>query len=200
MNPAGGQVAYEAYAAQAEADYAATATDPRVACYMQMRAWASLPPNLQAAWENAARSIREAAPRKEASMHAESTLPGIGPAVMCEASKAHSPVPLRFVWHHIQPHEAGGLTVPANLVQLCDSCHYSVHRLLWHIAKGLPVGPVPRLSQLALARLGFAACQVAGTVDKIPNEGLSPWAALSCPLRDFHPSRHGWIPIVASGR
>lgn len=104
-------------------------------------------------------------------MIAETTLPGIGTAARCDASTTHNPVPLRFVWHHIQPHEAGGPTVPANLVQLCDSCHYSVHRLLWHVAQGLPVGPVPRKKQLQLAMQGYAACAGAGTVVLIPNEG-----------------------------
>ena len=99
------------------------------------------------------------------------TLPGFGPAVRCDASKAHSPVPLRFVWHHVQPQEAGGATVAGNLVQLCDSCHYSVHRLLWQLANGLPVQRAPRRAQLALAQRGFAACTAAGTLAQVPDEG-----------------------------
>jgi len=102
---------------------------------------------------------------------AAATLPGIGTADHCQISKTHRPEPLRFVWHHVMPHEAGGPTTPENLAQLCDSCHYSTHRLLWHLAKGLDLGPVPRQAQLRLARRGYAACQRAGTVDKIPNEG-----------------------------
>ena len=98
-------------------------------------------------------------------------LAGVGPATTCQGSGTHSPAPLRHVWHHIQPHDAGGPTDPANLVELCDSCHYSVHRLLWHLAKGLPTGPVPRRAQLALARRGYAACVAAGTVAQIANEG-----------------------------
>ena len=104
-------------------------------------------------------------------MIASSTLPGVGTATMCQASASHSPVPLRFVWHHVQPHECGGPTILANLVQLCDTCHYSVHRLLYHLAKGVDVGPVPRRAQLELARQGYAACVRAGTVGQIPNEG-----------------------------
>lgn len=51
----------------------------------------------------------------------------------------HRPVPLRFVWHHIQPQEAGGQTVQQNLVQLCDSCHYSIHRIITpELPDGLP--------------------------------------------------------------
>ena len=99
------------------------------------------------------------------------TLPEFGAATTCVASGSHNPKPLRFVWHHVQPHEAGGPTVAANLAQLCDSCHYSVHRLLWHLAQGVAVGMVPRKSQLALAQQGYNACVAAGTVTKIPNEG-----------------------------
>lgn len=55
-------------------------------------------------------------------MIAQTTLPGFGQADHCEASGTHSPTPLRHVWHHVQPHEAGGPTTSANLVQVCDSC------------------------------------------------------------------------------
>jgi hypothetical protein len=103
-------------------------------------------------------------------------------ASRCDASATHNPVPLRYVWHHIQPQEAGGLTTPSNLVQLCDSCHYSVHRILWTmacIALGHPVTDVqrgyvthpPRKAQLQLASRGYDACAGAGTTAKIPNEG-----------------------------
>jgi len=102
---------------------------------------------------------------------AAATLPEIGTADHYQISRRHIPQPLRFVWHHIQPHEAGGATTAENLAQLCDSCHYSTHRLLWHLARGEPLGIVPRRAQLELARQGYAACQAAGTVDRIPNEG-----------------------------
>lgn len=97
---------------------------------------------------------------------------GVGQATDCSIAhaRAHRPVPVRFVWHHIQPQEAGGVAVPANLVQLCDSCHYTVHRLLWNMAKGLPQPPC-RAAQLAYAQQGYAACLAAGTVARIPNEG-----------------------------
>lgn len=98
-------------------------------------------------------------------------VPGLGKADHCQASGSHNPVPLRFVWHHIQPQEAGGKTVAANLAQCCDSCHMSIHRLMWHMANALPLGPVPRAAQLELARQGYAACVAAGTVALIPDEG-----------------------------
>jgi hypothetical protein len=110
------------------------------------------------------------------------SLPGFPPATECAASSSHSPKPLRFVWHHIQPKEAGGATVAANLVQLCDSCHYSIHRLLWYMrceALGVPLTAdeqailkhPPRRAQYELAVLGYADCQDANTTAQIPNEG-----------------------------
>lgn len=104
-------------------------------------------------------------------MIAQVELAGFGKATQCVASGSHNPVPLRYVWHHVQPHEAGGATVTENLVQVCDSCHYSIHRLLWHLSKGELPGFVPRLAQLSLALKGYAACKAAGTVSQIPNEG-----------------------------
>lgn len=103
-------------------------------------------------------------------------------ASTCVASGSHSPVPLRFVWHHVQPQEAGGTTVPSNLVQVCDSCHYTIHRLMWVmrlIALSEPVTDTqrayitnpPRAAQLKLAGQGYEACVAAGTVAHIPNEG-----------------------------
>jgi hypothetical protein len=99
-------------------------------------------------------------------------LPGFGPATLCQVTPtaSHRPVPLRFVWHHIQPQEAGGLTEQANLVQLCDSCHYTIHRLMWYMAHGTVLPKVHRV-QLQYAQKGFDACTAAGTVAKIPNEG-----------------------------
>jgi hypothetical protein len=115
-------------------------------------------------------------------MVAHTDLPGVGLATMCVASKAHSPGPLRFVWHHLQPLEAGGQTVAENLIEICDSCHYSIHRLLWYlrlVAEGTALSPVqaavlahpPRKQQLAFATTGYDACVAAGTVAQIPNEG-----------------------------
>lgn len=104
------------------------------------------------------------------------------PANRCDASASHTPHPVRFVWHHIQPKEAGGQTVSANLVQLCDSCHYTVHRLMWIMALIALQGPIndqqrallskpPRKAQLKLAADGYDACRIAGTIAQIPNEG-----------------------------
>jgi hypothetical protein len=110
---------------------------------------------------------------------------GRPPADHCEVSLAvdgHRPVPLRYVWHHEQPESAGGATDDVNLIQLCDSCHYSTHRILYAMRlqyEGKPLTEAqqsyltnpPRKAQLAFAQKGFDLCVAAGTVDKIPNEG-----------------------------
>ena len=115
-------------------------------------------------------------------MNAQATLPGFGTADHCEASGTHSPAPFRHVWHHVQPHDAGGSTTGVNLVQVCDSCHYTIHRILWVmrlIALQLPTTDAqraiitrpPRRAQLILAGKGYEACRLAGTIAQIPNEG-----------------------------
>src|ERR1700750_2423059 len=109
---------------------------------------------------------------------------GRGPATTCEVCSpaSHRPTPLRYVWHHAQPETTGGATDDTNLIQLCDSCHYSVHRILYALAckylgKTLTtaqqsyIDKPPRLAMLAFAQKGLDACIAAGTVEKIPNEG-----------------------------
>jgi HNH endonuclease len=106
-------------------------------------------------------------------------------ASMCVASGSHTPTPIRYIWHHLQPETAGGATDTVNLVELCDSCHYSIHVLLYimaQIALGNSVSPAaaelivhpPRREQLALASQGYQLCLDAGTVAQIPNEGGIP--------------------------
>lgn len=100
----------------------------------------------------------------------------------CSVTTHHVPRAIRFVWHHIQPQEAGGPTETDNLANLCDNCHYTIHRMMFAMAcqkLGKPVPPdyqavldnPPRRTQLALAQQGFDACVSAGTVAQIPNEG-----------------------------
>jgi len=60
------RIGYEAYARQAEADYASTAADAKWPAEMTMRSWDGLPPNLQAAWEAAASMIAEDAAAERA--------------------------------------------------------------------------------------------------------------------------------------
>lgn len=117
-------------------------------------------------------------------MSAVFEVPGKGRATLCEVTPvaSHRPIPLRFVWHHCQPESAGGATDDTNLIQVCDSCHYSTHRILYALAlkylgkplttaqEGYITNP-PRKSMLTFAQRGLDACIAAGTVDKIPNEG-----------------------------
>lgn len=108
-------------------------------------------------------------------MQAASYLPVVGKATSCAMSSAHNPVPLRFVWHHILPQVCGGQTIATNLVSVCDSCHYAIHRLLWDLKTHEGVFTVPKSvrnrHRAAYAYMGYDAAKAAGTVDKIPNEG-----------------------------
>jgi hypothetical protein len=83
----------------------------------------------------------------------------------------HHPAATRYVSHHIQPQVTGGLSVAANLATLCDNCHYTVHMLLWHLAQNTPPPAKGTRAQRKLARQGYDACVLAGSVHKIPNEG-----------------------------
>jgi hypothetical protein len=105
-------------------------------------------------------------------MSAVEFLPDLGKASTCSAYGVHRPVPLRFVWHHVLPQVCGGLTVTANLSQVCDSCHYSIHILMWHIAQGSTVAELPAhtRNQLALALRGYQQALANGTAFKIPKE------------------------------
>lgn len=97
--------------------------------------------------------------------------PGLGRARECAISQGHRPTPMRFVWHHVLPQTCGGQTAPNNLVALCDSCHYSVHTLLWHLAQSSPPPHRGTHKQRTLALAGYTAAVRAGTVALIPNEG-----------------------------
>jgi hypothetical protein len=105
-------------------------------------------------------------------MQASGYLPGFGYATRCECARFHYPKPMRFVWHHKLPQEAGGPTTADNLIQVCDSCHYTIHRLLWMLAKGQTILPaLKRGKRYTAAMEGYQAAVAAGTVGKIPNEG-----------------------------
>lgn len=94
----------------------------------------------------------------------------------------HRPREGRRVAHHIQPQTCGGPTVAANLIVICDNCHYEIHALMSWLKRACAGGAAtltPRLAlkglgtrrQRKIALAGYAACVAAGTVDKIPNEG-----------------------------
>jgi HNH endonuclease len=95
-------------------------------------------------------------------------------ATKCDIARYHRPKPLRYVEHHILPQVCGGKTEAANLAGLCDSCHYSVHAVLWQLkltGGRLELVKEGTLKQRDLAMRGYQAAVAAGTVDKIPDEG-----------------------------
>jgi hypothetical protein len=115
-------------------------------------------------------------------MIARTTIPGLGTATQCVASGSHAPDPSRYVWHHVQPESCGGPTNRGNCIETCDSCHYTIHRMLYAMARAtlmLPIPPTyipllehpPRRAQLMYAKLGYDRCNDAGTLTKVPNEG-----------------------------
>jgi hypothetical protein len=101
-------------------------------------------------------------------VEAVTSIEGMGMATTCQAARYHSPKPLRFVWHHIFPLACGGRTEVTNLVQVCDSCHASVHLMMWQIANGGLVVDRPNAAQLTLARQGWQAAEAAGRAADIP--------------------------------
>jgi len=97
----------------------------------------------------------------------------VGKAASCQAYPRsllfRSHKPSRFVWHHVLPQVCGGLTEPANLVSLCDNCHYAAHYWLYQLACG---GTLPRFKTAVMrfALQGYERAVAAGTAGKIPRE------------------------------
>jgi HNH endonuclease len=83
---------------------------------------------------------------------------------------SHRPKPSRFVWHHIQPKAAGGPSTQANLVGVCDNCHYTIHDLMWRLSRMVDSAGLGTRKQRRVALQGYDACVKAGTVSKIPRE------------------------------
>lgn len=102
----------------------------------------------------------------------------VGRATSCACSRQHAPRPARYVWHHVLPQVCGGTTTADNLVSVCDNAHYAIHVVLWQIAHTHQLGPAIMNRHLAsrnkfirkMAQQGFAAAELAGTVQRIPNE------------------------------
>ena len=90
-------------------------------------------------------------------------------AYECVITPNHYPIPGRFVFHHVLPKVCGGKTEAANLVQVCDNCHYTIHRIMWALAHNLTVVRVNR-KQMALARRGITEATLLGTLDLMPDE------------------------------
>jgi hypothetical protein len=100
----------------------------------------------------------------------------LGPATQCQAAHTHEPRPMRHVWHHILPQVCGGQTQPENLAELCDSCHYAVHALMYALVaadgdEAKAWGRHGAAGQRALAAQGYRLAVATGTTAKIPDEG-----------------------------
>jgi hypothetical protein len=96
-------------------------------------------------------------------------------ATKCEAARYHRPKPYRFVIHHVLPQVCGGKSTLDNTVGLDDSCHYTIHAILWELKKNggrLDLVKIGTRKQRDLAVRGYLAAVEAGTVDKIPDEGV----------------------------
>lgn len=102
-------------------------------------------------------------------MDSHEYLEAVGRASQCVAAHTHSPRPLRFVWHHILPQACGGLTTTDNLAELCDSCHYSIHILMYSLSQGHALHSGGKI-QRDLAHQGYAAAVAAGTAELMPKE------------------------------
>ena len=88
----------------------------------------------------------------------------------CSIAVQHRPTPMRYVWHHVLPQACGGKTEAANLVQVCDGCHYSIHVLMWELANHQPVPNRCNRAQLGYAMTGYQEADAAGTANLIPKE------------------------------
>ena len=73
----------------------------------------------------------------------------------CIVHKEHRPRPARTVQHHVWPQEFGGPTIPANLIWICDTGHYTIHAGLTRLLAGLePLIGTPM--EISYMRLGLA--------------------------------------------
>lgn len=110
----------------------------------------------------------------EFSLSAGVFIVGVGKASMCECSDYHSPVPLRFVWHHILPLACGGRSTADNLIQVCDSCHYAIHRMMSDMVANngelVEFKRFARTKRAAVAEQGYLLAKVMGTLTDMPKE------------------------------
>lgn len=113
-------------------------------------------------------------------------VPGLGHATSCAISERHAPRPVRYVWHHVLPQACGGTTDLANLAELCDNCHYTVHELMTLLLAKFGPGNTSGILDVAplaatlrvglqghkmLAANGYLTAVHLGTAAHIPDEG-----------------------------
>jgi anaerobic selenocysteine-containing dehydrogenase len=73
----------------------------------------------------------------------------------CQVHGTHRPTPMRVVDHHVQPQAMGGPDAPANRVQVCDTGHYNIHRLLDDLILGGPMRRGGTAEERRLAKEGY---------------------------------------------
>lgn len=102
-------------------------------------------------------------------------LPAVGRAWGCSIAASHTPAPLRFVWHHILPKGCGGASTSANLLSVCDNCHYAIHALMYQLKVSGKITPDRKNGKLRMkyAQQGYDEAVARGTVSNIPNEGAA---------------------------
>lgn len=144
-----GQRAYEGYLA-------------RAALISVAPLFSSLGQEVQEAWEAAAEA--------SAPPHAHRELNGVTADHCSLGHQGGAHTALRFVWHHILPQVCGGKSRTDNLAELCDNCHYSVHKIMWDLANGKPVPTGADEGQTELAERGYTLAVQAGTQHMIPKE------------------------------
>lgn len=81
---------------------------------------------------------------------------------LCEVHKYHWPKPIRIVTHEILPQAMGGLVIPDNQIDTCDTGHYNIHRLLGMLIKDLARGTLGTKYERKLALDGYRAWVNAG--------------------------------------
>lgn len=106
-------------------------------------------------------------------VHAATTLNGVTASQCALGVQGGAHTALRFVWHHILPQVCGGKSTTANLIELCDNCHYAVHAILYILRMGGEVPGSADEGQVEVAEKGYQLAVKAGTENKIPKESAA---------------------------
>lgn len=82
----------------------------------------------------------------------------------CQVHRTHDPRALGTVIHHVWPKAMAGPDIPSNRIEICDTGHRNVHRLLDDLiaSDGVSMRRGGTHNERALARVGFNAWAKAG--------------------------------------
>lgn len=111
----------------------------------------------------------------------------------CVVHGYHWPKPLRTVKHHIVPEYLGGPDTKDNLVLVCDTGHYNIHRLLDLLRAGKPMEGGTR-TERTYAHQGFIGllARKAAEEEK-PAPTIRTKMYVICGFADFR-AIHGHLP------